>query len=164
MMNYGILTIPVSIKVLLTVKINIMNGIVKAAIQSELDAMKRMKDSMKESVAHLSGLSTGNSTIMVVKCPEAAQTMARMSAGLVNENEMSQEMIVSIAGDLGHDVSFGLDNARGNVAIGDRKVEQVLNRADHISWEQVTKAVSDGLEYLEAKEKILLGALGESAS
>ena len=130
-------------------------NLIKQAFASEADALTAMVKSMKGAVQQIEGLGNQRSTVLRVSCPSAAESIASIAAGQVPDGSANQAMVISIAEDLGHDVSFGLKNLNSAQAITRRSVNQPVSLNENNSWSDVVEPINQGIEYMEQRINLL---------
>ena len=122
--------------------------------KAENEALQAMVDSMIEGINQAEGWGDSTTEIMAVSCPKAAEMLAMIGAGQISKEDADIEMLIGIAGDLGHDVSFGLYNLNAKTKVVRRSVHQPINLAKGVEWGDIISVMKIAIDYMNERIRL----------
>lgn len=127
-------------------------------MEAETNSLQAMIDSMKNAIEEVKGWKDEQKTGTIkASCPTMLGQIALLAAGEIKPEKVRFEILSSVAGDLGHDVSFGLRSMNSGVEIKRRTVLQPVILNENVKWSDIINAMNIAIDYME--ERIRLNGL-----
>ena len=128
--------------------------VIKNAFKAENEALSAMVDSMEKSIEQVKSWEGELSGTAVMSCKSMAESLARIGAGQIELADAKTEALISITGDLGHDVSFGLYNLASNTKVVRRTVHQPITLSTDVTWVDIINVMKVAIEYMEERIRV----------